>query len=443
MGDMTTVAIVLGLMTLMLALGTWLWSGLILASMASLWIASGFSLDRIGAILSSVVTNASISWEMAAVPLFLWMGEIIFRTDIAQRLFMGLSPLARFLPGGLLHTNILACTTFAAVSGSSAATTVTVGRITTKELEARGFSRSLASGSLAGAGTLGLLIPPSIALIIYGVQANVSIMQLFSAGVIPGLMVALLYSGYIIVRCLINPKLAPVGDDERPSLREVLVGLSKLWSIALLIVMILGSIYTGICTPSEAAAVGVVGAILVAVVTRQFRPRMLTDSLMVAVRVSCMVGIMVASAAFMSSTISYLHLPQLISDWMGGLNLSPIGLIFVLMAFYIVLGTFLEGVPIILITLPITLPLIVSAGLDPVWFGIFLIVMVEMGTISPPVGLNLFILQGLTGDSFGKTVMNAMPFFLLLVLAVILMAFFPQIVLWLPSVLNPSKAIPL
>lgn len=441
MGDMTTVAIVLGLTTLLLGVGTWLWSGLILASMASLWLVSGFSIDRMGAILASVVPNSAISWELAAVPLFLWMGEIIFRTDIAQRLFDGLSPLARYLPGGLLHTNILACTTFAAVSGSSAATTVTVGRITTNALADRGYSRSLASGSLAGAGTLGLLIPPSIAMIIYGVQANVSIIQLFTAGIIPGLLVALLYSGYIALRCLLDPKLAPRAEA-LPGIGAVLRGLGRLWSIALLIVMILGSIYTGLCTPSEAAAVGVVGAILVAVITGQFRVSMVTEALMVAVRVSCMVGIMVAAAAFMSSAISYLHLPQVISEWMNGLHLSSFGLILVLMAFYIVLGTFLEGVPIIVITLPITLPLILQAGLDPVWFGIFLIVMVEMGTISPPVGLNLFILQGLTGDSFGRTVMNALPFFVMLCVAVILMAVFPQIVLWLPSVINPSTVIP-
>lgn len=425
-------AVLLALVALFLGAGVWIFSGLVLVGFGSLWIVLGFPPERIGVIAAKVISSSAISWELAAVPLFIWMGEIIFRTDISRRLFSGLSPLARFLPGGLLHTNILGCTMFAAVSGSSTATTATVGKITIGELKRRGYDVDLASGSLAGAGSFGLMIPPSISMIIYGVLSEVSIAKLFAAGVMPGLMLAALYSGYIILRCVADPDLAPT-DDEEVTPARVWSGLMDLAPILTLMVVVLGSIYTGLATPSEAAAVGVFFSIVITVVTGQFTRELLVSSLMSAVRVSCMICILMACSAFLSGAIAYMHLPQSISAGIAGLHLGSYGLLAVLGVFYVILGMFLDGISIIVMTLPVALPLVVGAGFDPVWFGIFLVVMIEMSAITPPVGLNLYILQGLTTRSFGQTVRAAMPFFLLLCLGVAILAIFPEIALWLPD----------
>jgi len=434
MGSATSGIVLLALVALFLGTGVWIFSGLILVGISSLWLTLGFSLDRIGSIAAGVISSSAISWELAAVPMFLWMGEIIFRTDISQRLFTGLAPLARFLPGGLLHTNVLGCTLFAAVSGSSTATTATVGKITIGELKRRGYDPSLASGSLAGAGSFGLLIPPSISMIVYGVLAQVSIAKLFAAGVLPGLMMAVLYSGYIGIRCVIKPSLAP--KEEAPaSLGAVLRGLRDLGPIFILVVIVLGSIYSGLATPSEAAAVGVLGAILIVTATKQMTRDLLLSSLMAAIRVSSLICVLLAASAFLSAAIAFMHLPQTISAGISALSLGPFGLLLVLAVFYIIIGMFLDGISIIVMTLPIALPLILAAGLDPIWFGVYLVVMIEMSALTPPVGLNLYILQGLTNRSFVKTVYSALPFFLLLCLGVCILAVFPEIALWLPSVL--------
>lgn len=423
------------LIILFLGLGIWVFSGLILVSIVSLAVLVDFPMDRIGIIAKSIMWRSSSAWELSAIPLFIWMGEIIFRTDISDRLFRGLAPLVQWMPGRLLHTNILGCTLFAAVSGSTSATTATVGKITTSALRERNYSQSLSIGSLAGAGSLGLLIPPSIVMIIYGVMAEVSIAKLFAAGILPGLLVAFVYSMYIIIRCVINPSLAP-RDAEPFSFKECINGLRNLFPIVVLIVMVLGSIYAGIATPSEAAAVGVVVTILLTIFMRSFSWNIIFESAMGAIRTSCMVCSILIAAALLSTTIGYLHIPAQLVVIIDSMGLSPYGLLFILALFYIVLGFFLDGISIIVMSLPITLPLILSAGFDPIWYGVFLVLMIELAQMTPPVGFNLFILQGLTGEPIGTIVKAAFPFFLLMCLVVLLVSLFPSIVLFLPQLMS-------
>lgn len=427
-------AVVLGLIFLYLGLGVWVFAGLLLVAGTSLMLVLGMPLNRIGTIGAGIVNRYSSAWELAAIPMFIWMGEILFRTDLSQRLFRGLVPLVSRIPGRLLHTNVLGCTLFAAVSGSSTATAATVGKITTAELKARGYDQSLALGSLAGAGSLGLLIPPSIVMIVYGILAEVSISRLFAAGVLPGLLIAALYSSYIIVRALANPALSPE-PPQRFGVMDYLRGLVDLSPIVILVVVVLGSIYTGLATPSEAAAVGVFGALVMTLVLRQMTWKLLMETLLGAIRTSCMVCIILIAAALLSTAMGFLHVPANVARGIGALELGPYGVLLILAIFYIVLGLFLDGVSIIVMSLPITFPLAMQAGFDPIWFGIFLVIMVEMAQITPPVGFNLFVLQGLTGTPIGKVAVAALPFFVLMAVAVVLLTIFPGIALWLPGVL--------
>ncbi|TPW28860.1 TRAP transporter large permease subunit [Martelella alba] len=429
-----SILVLLLLLVLFLGAGTWIFAGLMLVGAGAMYFALDFSWARIGSIATKVVSSSAVSWELAAIPIFIWMGDIIFRTDISNRLFRGLSPLVSRIPGGLLHTNVIGCTIFAAISGSSTATTATVGKITIPELKARGYDVALASGSLAGAGSFGLLIPPSIAMIVYGVLAQVSISKLFAAGLIPGLMMAGLYSGYIAIVSLIRPSVAPP-HGEPVDWRSILMGIVDLLPVLILMTIVLGAIYTGIATPSEAAAVGVFGAVIITVVTRQFSWSLFADSLKNTIRVSSMILMLIAASAFLSSAIAYLHLPTMITQSIAAMNLSPYGVLLILAVLYIVLGMFLDGTSMTVMTVPIAVPLIVHAGFDPLWFGIYLVIMIEMSALTPPVGLNLFILQALTGETIGKTTRAALPFFLLLCIGTALLAVFPQIVLWLPNTL--------
>lgn len=424
--------IILALVALFLGAGIWIFAGLTMVGVGTLYLILDFDPMRIGTIASKVISSSAVSWELAAIPIFIWMGDIIFRTDISQRLFRGLSPLVSRIPGGLLHTNVIGCTIFAAISGSSNATTATVGKITIPELMKRGYDLNLASGSLAGAGTFGLLIPPSIAMIIYGVLAEVSIVKLFAAGLVPGIMMAFLYSGYIIVVSLLRPQLEPE-RTEQVGAKDVLMGLVDLFPIALLMVLVLGSIYSGLATPSEAAAVGVVVAIAITVVTRQFSIEMIVGSLMTTIRISAMICILIAAASFLSAAFAFLHLPVQITEAIATMDLSPIGVLAILAVLYIVLGMFIDGTSMTVMTVPIAVPLIIQAGYDPIWFGVFLVIMIELSALTPPVGLNLYILQGLTAAGLGRTVWAALPFFLLLCLGTVLLVAFPQIALWLPG----------
>ena len=425
---------ILCLLLLFLGLGIWVFASLFLVGIISLYFFLDMPLQQIGIIGSIALFRSSTAWELAAIPMFIWMGEIILRTDFSNRLFRGLAPIVDVLPGRLLHTNMLGCAFFAAVSGSSAATTATIGKITTYELKQRNYDHDLAIGSLAGAGTLGLLIPPSIVMIIYGIQAEVSIPHLFAAGVIPGLLVMAIYSLYIGIRCLGHNEKAPISADTY-SLRERVYALHNLLPVFILMVIVLGSIYSGVATPSEAAAIGVISAFALALVTRQFTWRIFQESLMAAIRTSCMIGILLVAASFLATAMAYLQIPISIASIIAQMNLSPMQLVIILSIFYILLGLFLEGVSILVMTLPLTLPLATQAGFSPIWFGVYLILMIELAQVTPPIGFNLFIIQGLTETPIGKVALAAAPFFLLMCVVVVLITIFPNIALWLPSLL--------
>ncbi|NSY41017.1 TRAP transporter large permease [Leisingera sp. ANG59] len=424
---------VLVLILLFLGSGIWVFVGLLLVSTTGLSLVLDFPPHRIGVILGKILFRSASSWELAAIPLFIWMGEIIFRTNISARLFQGLAPFVSRIPGGLIHTNVAGSTLFAAVSGSSAATTATVGKITTVELKARGYDDALSLGSLAGAGSLGLLIPPSIVMIIYGVLAEVSITRLFAAGVLPGLLVGGLYSTYILLRCALNPALQPANDaDALLSKRRAILDLMP---VLLLVTLVLGAIYSGLATPSEAAAVGVFGTLILATVLRQMSWALLRDSLLGAVRSSAMVCSILVAAAFLSTAMGYMHVPQDVARLIASTDIGPYGLIALLAVFYIVLGLFLDGISIVVMSLPITLPPVLAMGFDPIWFGVFLVLMVELGQMTPPVGFNLFVIQGLTGVPISRVARAAFPFFMLMAFGVTLITIWPQIALWLPAAL--------
>ncbi|MBO9448456.1 TRAP transporter large permease subunit [Ruegeria sp. R14_0] len=430
--------VVLLLLFFFLGAGVWIFSALIAVASLSLIFILDFPVMRVGSIATKVILTSAMKWELVAIPLFIFVGEIIFRSDISARIFSGLRPVLGRVPGGLLHSNVLGCTLFAAVSGSSSATTATVGRITLPTLQEQGFDRSLAIGSLAASGSLGLLIPPSIMLIIYGVLAEQSIVKLFAAGILPGLLISLLFSSYIAFRYLRDPPVAPpvrIGS----SLKETFSHLLDLVPILFLMVLVLGGIYSGLATPSEAAAVGVAGAVLVVAFLGQLKWNLLVKSAKNATLTSCMICSILIAASFLSSAMGYLHLPQNVAEAIGALGTNPILLITLLALFYIVLGFFLDGISIAVMTLPITLPIVVQAGFDPIWYGIFLVIMVETGLVTPPLGFNLFVLQGLTGERMGDIAKAALPFFLLMLLAVAILVVFPQIVLWLPEYLDSLR----
>ncbi|ASM75507.1 C4-dicarboxylate TRAP transporter large permease protein DctM (plasmid) [Pseudosulfitobacter pseudonitzschiae] len=432
MDTLVIAAATLGFLLLFLGLGIWVFISLALVATASLFFLDGMGFPRIGSIAASIIYRYSTSWELSAIPMFIWMGEIIFRTDISTRLFRGLSPFVDYIPGRLFHTNVLGCTLFAAVSGSSPATTATVGRITTRELAKRGYDDRLSLGSLAGAGSLGLMIPPSIVMIVYGILAEQSISRLFAAGVLPGLMICALFSGYIMIRATLNPALVPAKRESR-SVVDFLRALLDLAPLAVLMTIVLGSIYSGIATPSEAAAIGVIAAIFISIVTRQLSLTLLRDTLMGALRTSTMVCSILIAAAFMSTAIGYLHIPADVADGIASLDLPPWGLLLVLSLFYLGLGFFLDGTSIVVMSLPISLPLALQAGFDPIWFGIYLVLMIEMAQVTPPVGFNLFVLQGISGRPLSYVSRAALPFFVLMLVGVALLAVFPGIALWLPN----------
>ncbi len=360
------------------------------------------------------------------------MGEILFRTKLSENMFKGLAPWVNALPGRLLHTNILGSTIFAAVSGSSAATCATIGKMTIPELTDRGYPPERVIGSLGGASTLGLLIPPSIVMIVYGVAAEVSIAKLFVAGVIPGLLLAGLFSGYLMVWALMNPEKIPKAD-EGMSFVEKLRASSELIPVILLIGGVIGSIYVGIATATEAAAIGVVGALLLSAYQRSLNWQSFRDALLGATRLYCMMALILAGAAFLTLAMGYIGLPRQLAEWVGSLGLSPGLLLLALALFYILLGCFLDGISMIVLTMGVIVPTVQAAGIDLIWFGIFIVIVVEMAQITPPVGFNLFVLQGMTRREINWIARVCMPYFFLMVLALCLLYWFPQIVMWLPG----------
>lgn len=427
MGLFTTFTLVILLFVL---LGSGVWIGLSLIGVA--WIGMElFTLRPVGDAMAVTIWGGSSSWTLTALPLFIWMGEILFRTRLSQDLFKGLAPWLEWLPGRLLHTNIIGCTIFAAVSGSSAATCATIGKMTLPELKKRGYPEDITIGTLAGAGTLGLLIPPSIIMIVYGVTANVSIAKLFIAGVIPGVLLAGLFMGYIIVWALLNPGKIPPATQKLDFL-EKLYESRSLIPVVTLIMLVLGSIYVGIATATEAAAIGVVGSLAISMAQGAMSWKTFWESLMGATRLYCMIALILAGAGFLTLAMGYIGLPRQLAEWIGGLGLTPFVLILALMVFYIILGCFLDGISMVVLTMGVILPSIEKAGIDLIWFGIFIVLVVEMAQITPPVGFNLFILQGMTGRQITWLGRQALPMFFLIVFAVILIYVFPGIITWLP-----------
>ncbi len=433
MSEIAITLLLVGVLFAILASGVWI--GLALSGVA--WIAMQLFASRpAGDAMAVTIWGSSSSWTLTALPLFVWMGEILFRTRLSQDMFRGLAPWMQSLPGRLLHVNVMGCAIFAAVSGSSAATCATIGKMSLPELKRRGYPDGIAVGSLAGAGTLGLLIPPSIIMIVYGVSADVSIAQLFIAGVLPGIMLALLFSGYLMVWALTHPAQVPPADPPM-SLRAKLRESRYLIPVVLLILAVLGSIYSGLATATEAAALGVLGSLIISAAQGSLTWSTFKQSLMGGTRLYCMIAFILAGAAFLTLSMGYIGLPRHLAEWIASLGLSQAQLLMALMAFYILLGCFLDGISMVVLTMGVILPTIQAAGIDALWFGIFIVLVVEMAQVTPPVGFNLFVLQGMTGREIGWIARAALPFFLLMIVAVGLIYIFPQIVTFLPQQMRP------
>jgi tripartite ATP-independent transporter DctM subunit len=388
-----------------------------------------------GSIMATTAWNNTSGSAMLALPMFVWMGEILFRSRISENLFKGLTPWMDRIPGRLLHVNILACTFFAAVSGSSAATTATVGKITVPEFAKRGYDKGLSVGSLAGAGTLGFLIPPSMMMLVYGIIGNVSIGKLFIAGVIPGILLASVFSLYIMGRCAINPGLAPAGAEHH-TWGQRLRAIPEILPVIILILLVLGSLYAGFATPTEAGAVGVIGAIIFAFVTKSMNWRVFRDSLMGSVKTTAMIMLIVLGASYLSVVVGYLGITRQLTIFVTEMGLSPYMLIIILTVLYIMLGCLVDGFSMIVMTTPIVLPLITAAGFDTVWFGIYLVLMIELAQITPPVGFNLFVISSLNNDDVFAIARDTAPFFVLMALSTVVITVFPQIVLFLPNMMK-------
>ena len=416
---------------LLFFLGSGIWVAISMIGVSAIGMML-FTSRPVGDAMATTIWGTSSSWTLTALPLFVWMGEILFRTKLSENLFKGLSPWMQKLPGGLIHVNVVGCALFAAISGSSAATVATVGKMSIPELRKRKYPEKILLGSLAGSGTLGLLIPPSIILIIYGVAVQESIAKLFIAGIIPGIMIAIIFMFYIIIWSIINKKDMPKILEEY-SFLEKIKRSKQLLPVIILIFAVIGSIYTGIATATEAASLGVVGALILSYLQKSLTVETFKSSLLGATKTSCMIAFILAGSTFLSLAMGFTGLPRNLAVWIQSMDLSPYVLIFVLMIFYIILGMFLDGISAVVLTMAIIEPMIRQAGFDMIWFGIFLVIVVEMAQITPPVGFNLFVLQGMANKDMGYIARSAFPLFLLMVLAVILVVLFPEIALWMPE----------
>lgn len=419
----------------LLAGGVWI----AIALLACGWVGMQFVGGGIpaGSVLATTIWGNSASWTLAALPLFIWMGEILFRTRLSEEMFRGLAPWLNWLPGRLMHVNVLACGLFGSVSGSSAATCATVAKIALPELKRRGYDETVSLGSLAGAGTLGILIPPSITMVVYAVAANVSIIQVFLAGFLPGLLVMALYSGYIALWSVLNPHKTPP-PEPRMSFRDKLKESTNLIPVALLIALVFLTLLLGWATATECAAWGVLGSLAIAWWSGSLSWESFWASVMGTTRTTCMIMLILAGASFMSTSMAYTGIPQALAAWVDSLHLSPYALIAALTVMYILLGTALDGISMIVLTTAIVIPMVKTAGFDLVWFGIFLVLVVEMAEVSPPVGFNLFVLQTMSGKDSNTVALAALPFFFLLVLATAIITIFPDIAMLLPRLAFPG-----
>ncbi|MTI15882.1 TRAP transporter large permease subunit [Rhodobacteraceae bacterium RKSG542] len=422
---------VLFLFTLFFLLGTGVWVGLALMGVAYVGMEL-FTTRPAGEAMVTTIWGASSSWTLTALPLFIWMGEILYRTRLSEDMFRGLAPFMSRLPGGLLHTNVVGCTIFAAVSGSSAATLTTVGKMSIPELRKRGYPEGMIIGTLAGSATLGLMIPPSLTLIVYGVSINESISKLFMAGIVPGLVLASLFMAYVALWSVFK-------KDQVPP-REPAMSLgAKLWEarflmpVIALVLFVIGSMYLGFATATEAAAFGVLGALVLSALQGSLSFKTFTDALMGAVRTSAMVALILAGASFLSLSMGFTGLPRQLAEWIADMQFTPTMLIMALLVFYIILGCFLDGISSVVLTMAIVEPMIRQAGIDVIWFGIFVVVVVEMAQITPPIGFNLFVLQGMTPHQMNYIAKTAIPMFLIMVVMVFILIGFPELATWLPD----------
>ena len=421
---------------LLFLLGSGVWVALSMIAVSAIGMLL-FTTRPVGDAMATTIWGTSSSWTLTALPLFVWMGEILFRTKLSENLFKGLTPWLSKLPGGLIHVNVVGCALFAAISGSSAATVATVGKMSIPELRKRKYPEKLLLGSLAGSGTLGLLIPPSIILIIYGVTIEDSIAKLFMAGILPGIMLALMFMLYVIFWSILNKKLMPKSTKNFSFLEKVKRS-KQLLPVIFLITAVIGSIYTGIATATEAASLGVVGALILSFFQGTLSKKTFNLSLLGATKTSCMIAFIIAGSTFLSLAMGFTGLPRNLAIWIDGMNLSPYTLLFVLTIFYIILGMFLDGISAVVLTMAIIEPMIRQAGFDMIWFGIYLVIVVEMAQITPPVGFNLFVLQSMANKDMGFIARSAFPLFLIMILAVIIVIIFPEIALWLPNKMSAN-----
>jgi tripartite ATP-independent transporter DctM subunit len=434
--DLPTLSLVLlGTLVLLLASGIWIAVGLGLVGFLAMVLTTSVP---IGQVLATTVWSASASWTLAALPLFIWMGEILFRTKLSEEMFRGLAPWLQWLPGRLLHVNVVGCGIFATMSGSSAATCATIGKIALPELEKRGYDKDIALGSLAGSGTLGLLIPPSIPMVVYAVTANVSVLKVFLGGFLPGVLVMALYSGYIMLWSWMNPGKVPPRDPVM-SFAAKMRASKKLFPCLILIGTVFCSLVFGFATATECAAWGVVGALALAAWSGTLNRHTFFESLMSATRLTCMIMLILAGAAFCTAAMAYTGIPKALAEWVDGQNLNRHMLVFALTIMYIILGCLIDGISMIVLTAVIVLPMVEKAGFDLVWFGVYLVIHVEMAQITPPVGFNLFVLQNMSGRDTFAVARAAFPFFILLNIAVIIITFFPEIVTAIPDWAFPEK----
>ena len=421
---------------LLFLLGSGVWVALSMVAVSAIGMML-FTSRPVGDAMATTIWGTSSSWSLTALPLFVWMGEILFRTKLSENLFKGLSPWLSRLPGGLIHVNVVGCALFAAISGSSAATVATVGKMSIPELRKRKYPEKLLLGSLAGSGTLGLLIPPSIILIIYGVTIEDSIAKLFMAGILPGIMIALIFMSYVVIWSILNKKLMPK-NLQNFSFSQKIKASKQLFPVILLITSVIGSIYTGIATATEAASLGVLGALVLSWFQQTLNTKTFKLSLLGATKTSCMIAFILAGSTFLSLAMGFTGLPRNLAVWINNMNLSPFMLIFILTIFYIILGMFLDGISAVVLTMAIIEPMIRQAGFDMIWFGIYLVIVVEMAQITPPVGFNLFVLQGMANRDMAFIAKSAFPLFLLMILAVIIIIIFPEIALWLPNKMSQN-----
>ena len=436
MGEFAAIGVFL--FVLFLLLGTGVWVGLALLGVA--WVGMELFTSRpAGGSMMTAVWSTSSSWTLAALPLFIWMGEILFRTRLSEDMFRGLSPWLARLPGGLIHTNIVGCTVFAAVSGSSAATLTTVGKMSIPELRKRQYPETMIIGTLAGAATLGLMIPPSLTLIVYGVAINESITKLFMAGIVPGLVLAGLFMSYVAIMSKVSPSFNPE-PEPRMSFADKIANSRFLIPVILLIALVIGSMYFGFATATEAAAFGVLGAMALAAFQGSLSWQAFVDSLMGATRTSAMIALILAGAAFLSLSMGFTGLPRALAEWIGSMELTKTQLLLALLVFYIIIGCFLDGISSVVLTVAVVEPMIRQAGIDIIWFGIFVVVVVEMAQITPPIGFNLFVLQGMTEHQMNFISKAAFPMFLIMVLMVFLLMAFPELATWLPERIRQGPA---